>query len=504
MKLIAEKVKPKQAVADTLALYVFENADAPAGGWSAKDRRLEKRYAEAARAEDFKGKEKTVLVFYPENAKPARRVVVAGLGKAPAFDAERLRRATAAIANRIKSLDGHELTVGLPLDRRAAVPVREQAQAAVEGLLLARYEYQKYKSKPNGSPSKLSRVRLAVTADGDAAPLREGAERGRIFAEATCLTRDLVNEPPSVCTPRFLAEAAEEVAKGADSISIKVIDEKEAKKLGMGGLLGVSAGSTEPPRFVHLTYTDPKAEATIAILGKGITFDSGGLCIKPADGMLNMKDDMSGAAAVIGIFRALRELKPRINVHGIFAASENMPGGGAYKTRDVLRAMNGKTMEIINTDAEGRLVLSDALSYASKLKPDCIVDLATLTGACVVALGPEVSGIFGTDQPLVDRLLAAGKSTGEKIWQLPLVEEYWDMIKSDVADMKNSGGRWGGSITAALFLKEFVGEGIPWAHIDIAGPALIESSQPYKPAGGTGVGVRTMLRFLEAQAPSEE
>ncbi|HZL71642.1 MAG TPA: leucyl aminopeptidase [Planctomycetota bacterium] len=500
MKLTAERVKPRQAVADTLALFAFEDGKGLAGAWSAKDPRLAKRYAAAAKAEDFKGKEKTLLVFYPESGKPARRIIVVGLGKSSAFDSERLRRAAAAIAGRVKPLDGKEITLDLPLDRRAAVSPREQAQAAAEGMLLAWYEYGKYKSKPNGAAKRVAKVRFAAVADGDASPLKEGAERGRIFAEATCLTRDLVNEPPSVCTPRYLAQAAEDVVKGAESFTIKVIDENEAKELGMGGLLGVSAGSTEPPRFVHLTYTAPKAEATVAILGKGITFDSGGLCIKPADGMLNMKDDMSGAAAVIGIFRALRELKPNVNVHGIFAASENMPGGGAYKTRDVLRAMNGKTMEIINTDAEGRLVLSDALSYASKLKPDCIVDLATLTGACVVALGPEVSGIFGTDQPLVDRLLAAGKSTGEKIWQLPLVDEYWDMIKSDVADMKNSGGRWGGSITAALFLKEFVGEGIPWAHIDIAGPALTESSQPYKPAGGTGVGVRTILRFLETQA----
>ena len=504
MKLIAERVKPRQAVADTLALFAFEDAKSLAGDWAKHDRRIEKLYANAARAEDFKGKEKSVLVFYPDGAKPARRVVVAGLGKAAAFDAEKLRRAAAGITNRIKSLDGKEITFGLPLDRRAAVAPREQAQAAVEGLLLACYEYRKYKSKKNGAPTRLTRVRLAVTADGDAAPLKEGAERARIFAEATCLTRDLVNEPPSVCTPRYLAEAAEQVAKDHASISIKVIDEKEAKELGMGGLLGVSAGSSEPPRFVHMTYTAPGATTTVAVLGKGITFDSGGLCIKPADGMLNMKDDMSGAAAVIGVFKALRELAPRVNVHGIFAASENMPGGAAYKTRDVLRAMNGKTMEIINTDAEGRLVLSDALSYASTLKPDCIVDLATLTGACVVALGPEVSGIFGTNQPLVDGLIAAGKATGEKIWQLPLVDEYWDMIKSDVADMKNSGGRWGGSITAALFLKEFVGEGIPWAHIDIAGPALTESSQPYKPAGGTGVGVRTVLRFLEAQASATQ
>jgi leucyl aminopeptidase len=500
MELTVRRPKDRGTASYTLALFAFEEEGRPVGPWGSLDPRLGAKVAEAARREEFKGKEKTLVVFYPDGGKPARRVVVAGLGKPAAFDAEKLRRAAAAVANRIKSLDGASVTLALPLDRRSAVPVRDQAQAAAEGILLSVYEYRKYKSKPNGSPTKLTEIRLAAASEADAAPLAEGAKRARIFADATCLTRDLVNEPPSVCTPRYLAAEAMKVARGAGAISIKVIDEKQAKRLGMGGLLGVSAGSAEPPRFVHLTYRAPGAKKTIAILGKGITFDSGGLCLKPADGMLNMKDDMSGAAAVIGVFRALRELKPRVRVHGIFAASENMPGGGAYKTRDVLRAMNGKTMEIINTDAEGRLVLSDALSYASKLKPDCIVDLATLTGACVVALGPEVSGIFGTDQNLVDRLIAAGKATGEKIWQLPLVDEYWEMIKSDVADMKNSGGRWGGSITAALFLKEFVGEGIPWAHIDIAGPALTESSQPYKPAGGTGVGVRTILRFLEEQA----
>jgi leucyl aminopeptidase len=232
-------------------------------------------------------------------------------------------------------------------------------------------------------------------------------------------------------------------------------------------------------------------------VGKGITFDSGGLCIKPADGMLNMKDDMSGAAAVIGIFSALADLRPRVNVEGIFAATENMPGGAAYKTRDVLRAMNGKTMEIINTDAEGRLVLADALSYASRLKPDEIIDIATLTGACVVALGPEITGIFSRDDRLRDAILDAGRRQGEKLWPLPLEDEYFEMIKSDVADMKNSGGRYGGSITAALFLREFVADGIAWAHLDIAGPALVESDKPYRPAGGTGVMVRTLLRYLE-------
>ncbi|MFN3487256.1 MAG: aminopeptidase, partial [Planctomycetota bacterium] len=215
--------------------------------------------------------------------------------------------------------------------------------------------------------------------------------------------------------------------------------------------------------------------------------------------MLHMKDDMSGAAAVIAVLSALPDLKPRVNVHGIFAATENMPGGNAYKTRDVLRAMNGKTMEIINTDAEGRLILADALSYASKLKPQSIVDIATLTGACVVALGPDITGIFSNDEKLQKELLECGRLQGEKMWPLPLEEEYWEMIKSDVADMKNSGGRWGGAITAALFLKEFVADGIPWAHLDIAGPCLVESDKPYRPAGGTGVMVRTLLRWLEEQ-----
>ncbi len=485
---IARKSAPSRP--DTLVTFAFEDAkDARA------DAALARLVAEASRNEEFKGKEKAVLAFYPAGGVPARRVVVAGLGRNGKVDAEKFRRAAAAAANRLKA-GAPEVLVRLPEGGRADVSLREQAQAVTEGFLLSGYEYSKWKSvKP--APSKVGTVRIEAGSSADLVDVNEGVRRGRIFAEATCLTRDLVNEPPSICTPRYLADAARDVARGDRTISIRVIDEKAAKRLGMGGLLGVSAGSTEPPRFVHLTYRAPGAKKTIAVCGKGITFDSGGLCIKPADGMLNMKDDMSGAAAVIGLFRALREFKPKVNVHGIIAASENMPGGSAYKTRDVLRAMNGKTMEIINTDAEGRLVLSDALSYASRLKPDAILDLATLTGAAVVALGPEISAVFGTDQNLVNQVVAAGRSTGEKFWPMPLEEEYWDMIKSDVADMKNSGGRWGGSITAALFLKQFVDEGIPWAHLDIAGPALVESAHVYKPAGGTGVGVRTLLRYLE-------
>jgi leucyl aminopeptidase len=500
MKFSADKRSTVKLPVESLLCFAFDGAKEPSGAWQALDVNLQRKFTEAAAHEDFKGREKTTLVFYPADGRPARRVVVAGLGKLEKIDAEKLRRATAVGFNRLKGAGVKEVAVLPPENAKIDVELREQGQVITEGVALAAYEFKKYKSDNGEKKQKVESVRLLADGEKSRDALAEGARRGDIFARATCFTRNLVNEHPEVCTPTYLASKSQETVKGQRDMTIRVIDGKQARKLGMGGLVGVSLGSDEPPRFVHMTYRAPGAKKTIAICGKGITFDSGGLCIKPADGMLNMKDDMSGAAAVIGVFQALREFKPKVNVHGIFAATENMPGDGAYKTRDVLRAMNGKTMEIINTDAEGRVVLSDALSYASKLKPDQIIDLATLTGACVVALGPEISGIFGTDQTLVKDLITAGRSTGEKIWQLPLDDDYFEMIKSEVADMKNSGGRWGGSITAALFLKEFVDPAIPWAHVDIAGPALVESSKPYLPAGGTGVMVRTLLRYFETQA----
>ncbi len=432
----------------------------------------------AAKDNNFSGKDREVLVAY--GGKP-RRTIAVGLGKKEKLTTERLRRAAAVAAGRVRSLDLKEVSVVLPPGRAS-----DYAQAVTEGMLLALYEFKRFKTK-NVKPLALHSIRI----DGPA----EAVERARLYCEAACLTRDLVNEPPSDCTPRRLAEAAKAVAKSG--ITVKVFDEKQIVKMGMGGVEGVARGSHQPPRFVHLSYRSPKAKRTIAIVGKGITFDSGGLCIKPADGMLWMKDDMSGAAAVIGIFSALPALKPRVNVHGIFAATENMPGGSAFKTGDVLRAMNGKTMEIINTDAEGRLILADALSYACRLKPDEIIDMATLTGACVVALGHDISACFTKDEKLRNRLMEASTKEGEKLWPMPIEDDYFDIIKSHIADVKNSGGRWGGAITAALFLQEFVEPGIAWAHLDIAGPALVESDKIYRPTGGTGVMVRTLLRYLE-------
>jgi leucyl aminopeptidase len=324
----------------------------------------------------------------------------------------------------------------------------------------------------------------------------DGARRGDIFGRATWFARDLVNGPANEVHPTHLARVAATVAKEA-GLELRVLDRAECQKLGMGAFLGVAAGSAQPPRFLHLTYAPGgRRRKRVAIVGKGITFDSGGLDLKSADSMLRMKDDMSGAAAVLGVMRALPSLKPPVEVHGLIAATENMPSGGALRPGDVLRAMNGTTIEVGNTDAEGRLTLADAIGYAvSRVDADEIVDLATLTGACVVALGPLCTGLFASDARLAERLLAAGEAAGERIWQLPLIDEYREHLRSDVADVNNVGPRGGGAITAALFLREFAGDR-PWAHLDIAGPAFVEKDTPLAPKGATGCAVRTILTYL--------
>lgn len=479
MKLESAPIsRPK---AEALLLFVFE--EQPAGPWNRVDPQLEEKYKEQVRLEAFKAKVGSTLTFHA-----GRRVIVAGLGKKADFSPETLRRAVSAGIARAR-------TAVQTLDLLLPEATRELAHAAGESVVLSTYRFDKYKSNSD-EKTKLTVVRFLGE---DPAAVKAGLHTGEVYARAACLTRDLVNEPAGFMTPKRLAEEARRVAM-AGRLKIRVFDEKQIEKMGMGAFRAVSLGSHQPPRFVHMTYTTPGAKKTVCLVGKGITFDSGGLCLKPADGMLDMKSDMAGAAAVIGVMSALKDLKPKMNVHGIFPATENMPGGGAYKQRDVLRCMNGKTIEVTNTDAEGRLILSDALAYASRLRPDAIIDMATLTGACVVALGPKISGLFTPDDGLAGALLEAGRKEGEKLWRMPLEDEYFeDMMKSEIADMKNSGGRWGGAITAACFLKQFVEPGIPWAHIDIAGPAIFDSAKHYNPPGASGVIVRTLLRYLESQ-----
>jgi leucyl aminopeptidase len=420
-----------------------------------------------------------------------RRIVVAGLGPRSEATPETFRRAAAAGVRRARDLGARTVAAEVLGDRLTA---RHRAQAVVEGAILGTYSYDRLKrEKPEKTVGELSIVEPDARRAREAA---DGARRGEAFALATAFARDLINAPANELYPTDLARAATELAKES-RLGVKVFDRAECQKMGMGAFLGVAAGSEQPPKFIHLTYgASGRRRKRVVLIGKGITFDSGGLDLKPPDGMLRMKYDMAGAAAVLGIMRALPVLKPPVEVHGLVAATENMPSGSAIRPGDVLRAMNGTTIEVGNTDAEGRLTLADGLCYANaNLKPDEIIDMATLTGACVIALGQLCSGLMANDQPLANRLLRAAEAAGERLWQLPLIDEYRDNLKSEVADLNNVGPRGGGAITAGLFLKEFAGK-TPWAHLDIAGPAYTEKDLPLAPKGATGYAVRTVLTYL--------
>jgi leucyl aminopeptidase len=458
------------------------------------DKALGGQLREVMEAERFPAKPAQVTHLHTGGRIPAGRVVVVGLGKRVDLTPETLRRAASAGLRRARDLGAKSVAIDVLGDR---LPARSRAHAVTEGSLLGAYTFDRYKREKNDK-----HVESLTVVESDGRRRREvsdGARTGEIFADATCFARDLVNSPANDVHPTYLAKVAAEIAKDA-KLGLKVFDRAECQKMGMGLFLGVAAGSEQPPKFIHLSYTPSgRKRRRVAIIGKGITFDSGGLDLKSAEGMLRMKDDMSGAAAVLAIMRSLPRLAPSVEVHGLIAATENMPSGAAVRPGDVLRAMNGTTVEIGNTDAEGRLTLADALCYArEKVGADEVVDMATLTGACVVALGPLCSGLFANDQGLADRLLAAATDAGERVWQLPLIDEYRDNLKSDVADFNNVGPRGGGAITAGLFLKEFAGER-PWAHLDIAGPAFTEKDTPIGPRGATGAPVRTLLCYLMSQ-----
>jgi leucyl aminopeptidase len=458
----------------------------------ALDRRSNGLIKGVLEAERFAARPGQVTHVHTAGRLPAARVVVAGLGPRGESTLETIRRAAAVAVRRARDLGARTVAVEVLGERQ---PLRRRAQAVVEGAMLGAYVFDRYKKEK--AEKQVEELQL-LAPDGRAArDAREGADRGDVFARATWLARDLVNAPANDVTPTHLATVAADIAK-THKLGVKIYDRAQCGKLGMGSFLGVAAGSEQPPRFIHLAYTPPRPRRRVAIIGKGITFDSGGLDLKNADGMQRMKNDMAGAAAVLAVMQALPRLKPAVEVHGLVAAAENMPSGSAIRPGDVLRAMNGTTIEIGNTDAEGRLTLCDAICYANeKIEPDEIIDLATLTGACVVALGPLVSGLFANDRRLAGRLLAAADAAGERVWELPLVDEYRDNLKSDVADINNVGPRGGGAITAAIFLKEFAGR-TPWAHLDIAGPAFSDKELPLAPKGATGVGVRTLLTYLTA------
>lgn len=516
MKITAKKQNLIEFPCDLLVLNLFEDLPikkgAPSmkghpstrlgGGTGAVDKALGKMLARELAEEEIKGKLGESFVLHTHGKIPAKKVAVLGLGKRADFNLETVRRVGAQIVKLAKKNNVKRVgTIFHGVGIGKLVP-RDAAGALVEGVLLANYEYLTYKGDEHKEESSRRAIKELTILDLDTDKVKaagRGIAEAEINARATTYARDLVNEPASIMTPAHLVEHAREITKqSGGKIKLQVFDREECKKRGFGAFLGVAQGAAEEPYFVHLIYKGG-SKKKIALVGKAITFDSGGLQIKPDTAMETMKLDMAGAAAVLGIFSVLKELDLPYEIHGIFAATENMPGGRAYKPGDIVRAMNGKTIEIVHTDAEGRVTLADSLSYAAALKPDLIVDLATLTGACMVALGEEVGGMFTNNDKLALKLGAAAKQSGEQFWMLPMVSEYREFIKSPVADVRNSGKtRYGGAITAALFLQEFVGDR-PWIHLDIAGPAWAEREiLPYVPVGGSGFGTRTILEFLRS------
>ena len=480
--------------ADALVVGLYADEPKPRDVVARLDRALEGHLAEVFAAERFQGKPGQVTYVHTGGRLPARRLIVIGLGRRADLTLETVRRAASAGLRRARELGARVVAIEALGER---LPARARAHAVTEGAILGAYTFDRYKR--DKTDKRVEELRLVEVDGRRRSDATAGARTGEVFAEATCFARDLVNSPANDVHPTYLAKVATQIAREA-RLGVTVLDRAECEKLGMGAFLGVAAGSDQPPKFIHLTYTPPgRRRRRVAVIGKGITFDSGGLDLKSAESMLRMKDDMSGGAAVLAIMRALPALKPSVEVHGLIAATENMPSGSATRPGDILRAMNGTTIEVGNTDAEGRLTLADAIVYAGeKIKADEVIDMATLTGACVVALGPLCSGLFANDQPLADRPLAAAEQAGERVWQLPLIDEYREHLKSDVADLNNVGPRGGGAITAGLFLKEFAGDR-PWAHFDIAGPAFVEKDTPLAPKGATGAAVRTILTYLTTE-----
>lgn len=428
--------------------------------------------------EDFTGKADQLVTI--DTAPPGyRAVVVVGLGDSPS--AESVRRAAGSAARAVKGSRSIATTI------HGWAP--NGAGAVASGMVLGSYTFDRHKSDPK--PSTLEELIMIEVDDTDLA----AAERAVVESDGVTLARDLVNESAMYKSPEAMAD----IARGFEeipSVTVSVWNEDEIEREGLGGLRGVSLGATNPARLVSIRYQPEGATRTLALVGKGIVFDSGGLSIKPAAAMEEMKTDMSGAAAVFGAVQAIARLGLGVNVIGITPLTENMPGGAAVRPGDVLHTRNGKTIEVLNTDAEGRLVLADGLALAVESEPELIVDVATLTGACVVALGKQIAGVFGTDDA-VPRVLEASGRAGERMWHLPIPDDYRKLIDSDVADMKNTGGRWGGAITAALLLREFAGDG-PWAHLDIAGPARAGESDGHIVKGGTGFGVTTLIELARS------
>lgn len=494
IKVIAGDIT--QIEADGIIVSAFEGVQQLDGAVADIDKALGGAIGSLISGGVLKGKSGEVSIIHTLGKLPARIVAVAGLGKLQDFNLDKVRGAAGESCRSLRKLNCKKIATILLGSGVGDIQAEDAAEAIAEGSLLGLYSFTHYKKPEYGDIAEI----LIVEKNKDKLlALERGIHKGRIMAEATSLARDMTNEPSNYMTPSRMADVAREIASKYN-LTFNVFNSNDMETMGMGALLGVAKGSNEPPKLITLSYKgDENSEDTIGFIGKGITFDSGGISIKPSKDLDTMKGDMAGGAAIIAALDAIAQLKLKVNVTAVIPATENLPSGTALKPGDILKAMNGKTIEVLNTDAEGRLILVDALSYAVKQGLSPLVDVATLTGACWIALGTEYSGVFGNNQKLIDQLLGAANRCGEHLWQLPMPEEYKEQLKSQIADIKNLGDRYGGAITAALFLSEFVGD-TPWAHIDIAGCEFSSKESGYTVKGATGVGVRTLVELVLSMA----
>jgi leucyl aminopeptidase len=478
---------------EALVSYVFEETDPVQGRIAELDQFSNGLLRKLAASGELTGKTLEMTLIHAPAGLKAARLLLVGAGKREKFDSAALRKISGSALRYLKSRGVHNFVFAAREDNAT----EDSAQAIAEGLIAADFESDKYKTEKKNDKS-IDTVQLVGYSDAERTAAEKGLARGTAIGESQSFARDLINEPSNKLTPKILAEKAEAMARQA-GLSVEILDEKKIKDLKMGALLSVSQGGPEPPRVMVVTYTpaNPKPGApVIGLIGKAVTFDTGGISIKPSEGMEKMKYDMAGGATMLGAMRALAALKPNVKVICVVPATENMPGGTAQKPGDIQTAMSGKTIEVLNTDAEGRLILADAVHYAKQLGATHLVDAATLTGAIVVALASINVGVFGgADQAWTDRVLASAKAAGEKMWQMPMDDEYREYIKGTVADIQNIGsGKGGGSITGAWFIREFAGD-TPWVHLDIAGTAWNDDAKSWLAKGPTGVALRTLVHL---------
>jgi leucyl aminopeptidase len=503
MKLLHETAAQRRIKTDAIVLFVPEQKKKFPSVLAAQKKVFGRRLERTIELAGFEGKAGELVEFHTEGKYASPRLLIVGLGDSTTLSLERFRRAASTAAKKARSLKLKDISFSVaeittaPENSCPALP--DIIGALLEGSVLSLYKYDKYITVEKNKNKPLRSLSISGSPLQDQA-LKKILSEVRIICDGVYRARDLENAPGNDIYPETLAAAAQASA-ATHGFRVSVWDRKRIEAAGFGGLLAVSAGSNRPPRFIILEHQSGRKDLpTIVLVGKGVTFDAGGISIKPAGGMAEMKMDMSGAAAVIGTMEVVSRLKLPVHVVGLIPSTENLLGGSAMRPGDIITHYGGTTSEVDNTDAEGRLILADALAYASTFSPDVVIDLATLTGACVVALGHHATGMLGNDDPTMEQLKQAGERTYERVWQLPLFEEYEKQIRSDVADVKNVGGRWAGAITAALFLKKFVGEN-KWVHLDIAGTAILEEDLPYAAKGGSGVGVRLLAEFIRNWKP---